>query len=454
LAKASPRKTAWDLHKAVWADGAYANLAWPTLLTRSGLSEKDRRFATELAYGSLRVSGQLTQVLAAAGDANPNRWQKEVLWVLQLGAYQLLHMRTPAHAAVSESVSLTREVGMPRASGLVNAVLRKVSARSLDEWLELLCREMPDETACLAAAYGHPEWVVTKLRSSLEREGRAAEIEALLASHNTPARVTAALLPGLAEPQESDARTPFSPIGVYLDGDPSQNPLVADGRARIQDEGSQLAALVCARGVAMRGGEKILDMCSGPGGKTAVLLAEASATGSHLTSVEVAPHRAQLVRTAIEGFGPNAPCDVLVADATELDAGLFDRILLDAPCSGLGALRRRPEARWTKEPSDLPTLVHTQARLLDAAVERLAEGGLLTYVTCSPVISETSDQITAVLNRHSDMEALDTSELVSNISSSRVDAAKVGSAVQLWPHRHGTDAMFIQTLRKRGGPTG
>lgn len=452
MTKASPRKTAWELHKAVWADGAYANLMWPTLLKRSGLSEKDRRFATELAYGSLRVSGQLTEILAAAGNANPNRWQKEVLWVLQLGAYQLLHMRTPAHAAVSESVSLAKNVGMARASGLVNAILRKVSNRSLDEWLHTLCQNA-DETACLAVAYGHPEWVVRELRASLNREGRGAEIEALLASHNAAARVTAAMLPGLSEPQEADERTPFSPIGVYLEGDPAENADVAHGRARIQDEGSQLAAQVCARGVRMNLGERVLDMCSGPGGKTAVLLSEASASGSHVTAVEIAPHRAQLVRKAIEGFGPDAPCDVVVADATALDSGPFDRVLLDAPCSGMGALRRRPEARWTKEPGDLATLIHTQAKLLDAAVEYLAGGGLLTYVTCSPVVSETTDQIEALLERHPEMEVLDTYQLLSTIAVTPVTGSQVGSAVQLWPHRHGTDAMFIQTLRKRADST-
>jgi 16S rRNA (cytosine967-C5)-methyltransferase len=454
LARPSSRHSAWELLRAVWSDGAYANLVWPKILTRSGLTEQDRRFATELGYGTLRTSGQLREILARASGSNPGRWQPEVLWVLQLGAYQLLHMRTPTHAAVNESVSLARTVGVPRASGLVNAVLRKVSVHSLDEWLEALCREAKSETACLAMAYAHPEWMVEELRHSLEREGRDSEIEALLSSHNAPARVTAALLPGLVEPGEDEERTPYSPIGAYLQGDPSLDDRIGSAQARIQDEGSQLAALVAARALPLQEGYRVLDMCSGPGGKAAVLLSESVAVGAYLTALEVAPHRAELVKEALAGFGPDSPSEVLVADATKFDGGPFDRIVIDAPCSGLGALRRRPEARWTKEPGDLAALRESQAALLNAGARLLADGGVLVYVTCSPVVSETTDQISALLDQHPELVALNTSELLNRVTRQDVPTAGVGTAVQLWPHRHGTDAMFIQVLRKRAEPTG
>ena len=436
------------------SEGAYANLVWPKILKRSGLNEQDRRFATELGYGTLRTSGQLQEILGRASGASPARWQPEVLWVLQLGAYQLLHMRTPSHAAVNESVLLAKSVGVSRASGLVNAVLRKVSAHSLDEWLEALCRDAEDETACLAIAYAHPEWIVEELRQSLGREGRESEIEALLESHNVPARVTAALLPGLAVPGEGEERTPYSPIGSYLEGDPSVDERVTSAHARVQDEGSQLAALVAARALPLQKGQRILDMCSGPGGKAAVLLSEAVVAGAHLTALEVAPHRAELVKEALSGFGPDSPSDVVVGDATKLDGGPFDRIVIDAPCSGLGALRRRLEARWTKQPADLPALQETQAALLNAGTRLLADGGVLVYVTCSPVVSETTEQISALLERHPELEALDTAQLLNRVTRREVPMAGIGTAVQLWPHRHGTDAMFIQVLRKRDEPTG
>lgn len=453
LARPSSRQSAWELLRAVWSEGAYANLVWPKILARSGLTEQDRRFATELGYGTLRTSGQLREILARASGSNPGRWQPEVLWVLQLGAYQLLHMRTPAHAAVNESVSLARTVGVSRASGLVNAVLRKVSVHSLDEWLGALCREVEDETACLAIAYAHPEWMVEELRKSLAREGRDSEIEALLSSHNTPARVTAALLPGLATPEEEEERTPYSPIGVYLEGDPSLDSRITSAQARIQDEGSQLAALVASRALPLHEGQRILDMCSGPGGKAAVILSESVAVGAHLTALEVSPHRAELVKEALAGFGPDSPSEVLVADATKFDGGPFDRIVIDAPCSGLGALRRRPEARWTKEPEGLKNLHETQAALLNAGTQLLSDGGVLVYVTCSPVVSETTDQISALLERHPELEALNTAELLKTVTRQRVPSAGIGTAVQLWPHRHGTDAMFIQVLRRRVEPT-
>ncbi|MEY2900184.1 MAG: hypothetical protein RL247_350, partial [Actinomycetota bacterium] len=219
-----------------------------------------------------------------------------------------------------------------------------------------------------------------------------------------------------------------------------------------QDEGSQLAALVAAQGIPMRPGEHILDACSGPGGKTAVLAAFAGSVGAHVTAYEIAPHRAELVREAIAGLSDPSVCEVTVADATKI-TGSFDRILLDAPCSGLGALRRRPEARWVKQESDLAELHELQARLLDACLDALRPGGVLTYVTCSPVVSETSGAIANALSRHRDVVAVNTAPLLEGLMSTPIPSVAVGTAVQLWPHRHGTDAMFIQVLQKHPSMT-
>ena len=449
LSNTSPRQAAWRLLRSVWREGSYANIVWPKILRESGLSESDRRYATELAYGTLRHTGTLVEMLRNASGKNPNSWQPEVSWVLQLGCYQLLYMRTASHAAVNETVSLARHVGFSRATGLVNAVLRKVSAKPLDEWLVALCQSSTSELECLAVAYAHPSWIVAELQQALAREGREAEIEALLGAHNTPARVTAALLPGLASPGAEEDLTPYSPLGVFLSGDPGDDERVRAARARIQDEGSQLAALVAAQGVPMRPGERILDACSGPGGKTAVLAAVAHQVGAHVSALEIAPHRAELVTQAISALSDSGTCDVQVGDATAL-TGEYDRILLDAPCSGLGALRRRPEARWVKKAEDLEQLHQLQQRLLDSCLGALAPGGVLTYVTCSPVVSETTEAIMTALQRHPDVTALDTAPLLDRVSRRPIPDAAVGTAVQLWPHRHQTDAMFIQVLRKHG----
>jgi len=449
LSNTSPRQAAWRLLRSVWREGSYANIVWPKILRESGLSESDRRYATELAYGTLRHTGTLVEILRNASGKNPNSWQPEVSWVLQLGCYQLLYMRTASHAAVNETVSLARHVGLSRATGLVNAVLRKVSAKPLDEWLVALCQSSTSELECLAGAYAHPSWIVAELQQALARERREAEIEALLGAHNTPARVTAALLPGLASPGAEEDLTPYSPLGVFLSGDPGDDERVRAARARIQDEGSQLAALVAAQGVPIRPGERILDACSGPGGKTAVLASVAHQVGAHVRALEIAPHRAELVTQAISALSDSGTCDVQVGDATAL-TGEYDRILLDAPCSGLGALRRRPEARWVKKAEDLEQLHQLQQRLLDSCLGALAPGGVLTYVTCSPVVSETTDAISSALQRHPDVTALDTAPLLDRVSRRPIPDAAVGSAVQLWPHRHGTDGMFIQVLRKHG----
>jgi 16S rRNA (cytosine967-C5)-methyltransferase len=216
----------------------------------------------------------------------------------------------------------------------------------------------------------------------------------------------------------------------------------------VQDEGSQLAALALSRARPIAAGERWLDLCAGPGGKAALLAAEAAGGGATLVANELVPTRARLVRNALAVFDP-AP-DVLEGDglrfATEAPDG-FDRILLDAPCTGLGALRRRPEARWRKQASDVAELTRLQAALLDAAVAALKPGGILAYVTCSPHVDETRGVVDAALARHPGLSAIDTPAVVQAIATRDLELP-AETSVQLWPHRHGTDAMFISLLTK------
>jgi len=191
-------------------------------------------------------------------------------------------------------------------------------------------------------------------------------------------------------------------------------------------------------------------MCAGPGGKTALLAAEAGDSGAKILASEVSPHRAKLVSSSTEAIRRKFPrlLRIETADSTLGRTGRFSRILLDAPCSGIGALRRRPEARWAKSPEQLQQLLKIQRDLLYSGVNALNSGGVLAYVTCSPVQQETTHQISHILRRFPDLEVLDTPRILESIVCSPISGHERGSAVQLWPHRHGTDAMFIQLLKR------
>ncbi len=453
--QATPRRIAYDVVHAVSAEDAYANLVLPQRLRRASLHGADAAFATELAYGTLRRRGFYDAVIREASGRELDAIDPAALDLLCLGAHQLLAMSTPVHAAVDETVGLTRPLGLQRATGFVNAVMRRISERTLEEWTALLLRGVDDPDERLAITTAHPLWVVDALRAALEREGRGDELEALLHADNVPARVTLAALPGLAQPADigDDVEpTPYSPLGRRAaSGDPGDDPAVAAGRVRVQDEGSQLAALALSRARPVAAGERWLDLCAGPGGKAALLAAEARQHGAHLTANEVVPARAGLVRRALSAVDPEV--EVRTSDGRDIgrtDPAGFDRILLDAPCTGLGALRRRPEARWRKRSGDVPELAALQTQLLDAAVDALAPGGVLAYVTCSPHPDETTAVVDAVLDTRADVTRIDTAAVLAGVVREPLDLGDLDGAVQLWPHRHGTDAMFIQLLTVTG----
>jgi 16S rRNA (cytosine967-C5)-methyltransferase len=277
-----------------------------------------------------------------------------------------------------------------------------------------------------------------------------------LAEDNVAPRVSIAALPGLASVAELDAySTTFSPVGATLDsGDPLDLPAVRAGHARVQDEGSQLAALALSRSRPIVPGERWLDLCAGPGGKAALLAAEAVLAGATLIANEIVPARAQLVRNALAVF--TTPPQVWELDGTVIGRDFpaaFDRILLDAPCTGLGALRRRPEARWRKAPRDVAMLSGLQSKLLDSALTALRPGGIVAYVTCSPHLAETKVIVESALKKWGTrVSRLDTPTVVATLADSPVERFTTANGesahVQLWPHRHGTDAMFIQLLTK------
>ncbi|WCD92158.1 RsmB/NOP family class I SAM-dependent RNA methyltransferase [Microbacterium sp. nov. GSS16] len=448
------RWVAYDVLRAVSDDDAYANLLLPKLIGDANLNPQDAGLATELAYGTLRRRGTYDAIIAEAAGRPVEQIDPVVLDALRLGAHQLLSTRVAAHAAVNESVSLVAAEAGRGASGFANAVLRRIGRDDADAWQQRIEAGARSDDERLALRTAHPVWVIRALRRALAAEGRGDELDALLASDNDAPEVTLAALPGLAEP--GSPRRPYAPTAFGSPGgDPRRVIADANGTIRVQDEGSQLVALALAAAAPVRAGERWLDLCAGPGGKTAMLAALAREAGADLEANEVIPARAGLVRHAVRPLPVEVP--VHEEDGRVLAAqhpAFFDRILVDAPCTGLGALRRRPEARWRKSPEDVAELVELQTQLLDAAIDALVPGGIVGYATCSPHLAETTGVVTEILRRRDDIVELDARAVMTGVSRSPIDLAPrtaegPGSgSVQLWPHRHGTDAMFLALLQR------
>jgi 16S rRNA (cytosine967-C5)-methyltransferase len=429
------RLVAYDVLRAVDEKDAYANLELSRLLRERRLDGRDAALATELVGGTLRMRGAYDAVLDQLVD---RRLDAPVRDALRLGAHQVLSMRVPGHAAVSTTVDLVKRRIGHRPAGLVNAVLRKVGSRSLDDWLA---------GSSLADRTSHPQWVVDALAEALDRPG---ELEALLAADNTRPTVSLVARPGLADRSElGGTQSALSPYGVELEGgDPGALAAVREGRAGVQDVGSQLVALALARAGLTDRDERWLDVCAGPGGKAALLGALAAERGARLLANERQPHRAALVAQNLRAL-PAGAASVVCGDGTRppWPEASFDRVLVDAPCSGLGALRRRPESRWRRSPADLDALVPLQVALLDQALSAVRPGAVVLYATCSPVVAETAGVVAEVAGRRSDAVLEPLGDLLPEVEDGA--SAHLDGAVQLWPHRHGTDAMFLALLRRR-----
>jgi len=446
------RTVALDVLRAVRERDAYANLLLPALLRERGLAGRDAALATELSYGTLRGQGTYDAVIAACSSRGLDRIDPPVLDVLRLGAHQLLATRVGAHAAVATSVDLARQVSGPGAAGFVNAVLRRVATRDLEAWITATAPgRAADLPGHLAARYSHPRWIVGAISAALGEDAATGlgETEAVLAASAGRPRVALCALPGLASQAELVAGgaepARWSPFGAYLEsGDPAAVAAVAQGRAAVQDEASQLAALALTRVDAGAPDRRWLDLCAGPGGKARLLAGLAAGGGARLLAADARLHRARLVRAAV-----SAAAGVIVADGTApaWRPGSFDRVIADVPCSGLGALRRRPEARWRKSPADVAALGGLQRRLLASALEAARPGGAVAYVTCSPHVDETRAVVADVLRARDDVAVLDAPAVLAEVPGLR-SPGPGGRYAQFWPHRHGTDAIFLALLQR------
>ncbi len=437
----NPRMVAIDLLARVAESDSYINLLLPSFLTKAQVPDSDRGLIQELSYGTLRWQLQYDTFLdhfTAGKVLSP-----KLRIAIRLGMHQLFRMRVPAHAAIHETVELVK-IFERSAAGMANAVLRNADRAGFENLLtECTAGKRLEES--LAIRYSHPTWVVSALRSALELDGKQDQLEQLLEANNETPTVNLAALPytKAAEFLTAEGLEPGSaaPTAFLAQGNPEA--YLATPGVRVQDQGSQLVALALLE-VADKSGHW-LDMCAGPGGKAAMLQAGISQAGGTLDCLEPIPNRADLVRSALN---PNLQSNVKVGFGQDAKPEFYDAVLLDAPCSGLGSVRRKPESRWRKTTDQLSGLTKTQAELLNAATTALKSGGFLLYSTCSPLVIETNTQIKQLLDTHPELELVNANEVLNRISPDLKMSTNRKTA-QLWTHLHATDAMFIAILRKK-----
>jgi 16S rRNA (cytosine967-C5)-methyltransferase len=404
--------------------GAYANLALPGLLRRTTLSPSDRAAATDLVYGSLRMRAALDFALAPLSRQPLDRLEPLVLRGLRLGAYALLFGGTAPHAAVAETVGAVARAGHRGQAGYVNAVLRRLAAAP-PAWPD----PDRDPVGWATTRGSHPAWIVEEALARLGPE----EMRALVEADNTRPEVSLRATPGrvgrdellaeLAAAGVSARPSPLSPDCVLLErGDPGRLPAVREGRAVVQDAASALVAPAVGAGP----GDLVADLAAGPGGKAGHL----AALGARVLAVEFQPGRARLVAETARRLGVADRLHTVVGDGRRppLRPAGADAALVDAPCTNLGSLRRRPEARWRHGPEDLPELVELQLELLEAAAEVVRPGGTVLYSVCTWTGAETDGVVAELLERRDEL---------------RLDETR-----QLWPHRDGADGMFLARLFK------
>ena len=433
------RLLVYDILQEVNRSDGYSNLLLPQALADADFEQRDKGFATELLYGTLRMQGRHDYIAAQVSDRAWSEVDAGIVDVVRLGAHQLFEMRVPSHAAVSATVELARKVIGESKASFVNALLRKMSAQTLDQWLEPV-NQIKDPVTRLAIMCSHPEWIVSAYYDLLRDY---AEVEKLLSANNLPASPTLVWWPGRSTQEEFIAlgavSTAYSPYGLKYEGTPSSLEAVRHRRAGVQDEGSQLVASIFASVVAKE--KSWLDLCAGPGGKAALLASLAKENGKDFTANEISKPRAELVKQVI------GTARLWVGDGRDIASHdeKFGAILADVPCTGLGALRRRPEVRWRRQVSDLRALTQLQRELSDAAISVLENEGYFGYATCSPHLAETSIQVKDILTNHPELELIDLTQYL----PVGLHGAIRDGALSLWTHRHETDAMYLAVFRKK-----
>ncbi|HET6304207.1 MAG TPA: 16S rRNA (cytosine(967)-C(5))-methyltransferase RsmB [Myxococcota bacterium] len=428
--------------------GAYADLALRAALGRSALPARDRALATELVLGTLRWRGRLDFLLAHVLERDVAELEPGLATLLRLGAFQIaVAERIPVRAAVDESVRCARAAGFGRAAGLANAALRRLAREHATLALPALDA---DPLAHLVHSLSIPRWIAERW---LARFGPAEAAELARASNEVPPLVVRAnrlrtdreqLLAELRERFADAHACRFAPDGIVLGrgGDPGGDPAFRDGRFTVQDEGSQLVVEL----LDPRPGERVLDACAAPGGK-ATASAERTGERGSVVALDRNRRRVGLVARDARRLGL-ASVLAVAADASRplpvADGRLFDRALVDAPCSGLGTLRRNPDLRWRLRPGDPGSLAALQRSLLDRAAGALRPGGVLVYSTCTLLEEENEGVVSDFLARHDGFRQSAARELPAHLRP----LADADGFVRTLPHRHDADGFVMARLER------
>jgi 16S rRNA (cytosine967-C5)-methyltransferase len=391
------RELARRVLERIERDKAWATPALDGELARASLDDRDRRLASELVYGVLRHRTRIDRALAAHADLK--KTPPRVVIALRVAAYQLMFLdRVPPYAIVDDAVEAARESGGPKLGGFANAVLRKIVS-SKEPAFPTDLRER------IAVEFSLPAWIVEELAVATDElaiRAAAFAMSAPLVARANRRRTTRTALMELLETAGVTTRAvdvaPGTPQAFAIDnlGDPGRSPSFISGQWTVQDAGAQLVAHFAAP----RGGMKILDACAGVGGK-ATHLAELADDAAHIDAADRSTTKLELAAGTAQRLGIQS-LHRQVCDLTDPRAPLatdYDLIVLDAPCTGLGVLRRHPDAKWRLIPDDVPRLARVQAELLDAVVPRLAPGGALVYSVCTFTRAEGPDQARAFAAR-------------------------------------------------------
>ncbi|MCP5057810.1 MAG: 16S rRNA (cytosine(967)-C(5))-methyltransferase RsmB [bacterium] len=428
--------------------GAYADLALSGALRRSGLSPRDRAFVTELVYGTLRWRGHLDALLRAVLDRPNERLEALVTTLLRVGAYQIVFEHSvPSSAAVDQTVRCARALGVSRAAGLVNAVLRRLARGH-----ETIPMPSLEDDACghLVDALSLPSPIAERWLARLGPEEAALLAEAsnkvppLVARLNPQRTDRETLLDELRSRLPDVKACRYAPLGVNLGhhGYPGHDPAFLEGRFTIQDEGSQLVVEL----LDPRPGERVLDVCAAPGGKAGAI-AERVGEQGRVDAYDRNPRRLGLVARSARRLGlGNVQTREVDATRPLPDEGtLFDRVLVDAPCSGLGTLRRNPDARWRFDEANVGRLVEIQQQILRRSAAALRPGGTLVYSTCTLLPEENEAVVEGFLTEAKDFTPCKPEALPEVVQPLIGDAGWLST----WPHRHDTDGFFAARLERK-----
>jgi 16S rRNA (cytosine967-C5)-methyltransferase len=420
------RALALEAIRRVIDEGAYSNLLIPSLLGRSGLDQRDRAFVSEMAYGTLRRLLVLDRAIEAKANRPVDRMSPGARHALRLGAYQLFEMHVPPHAAVGETVEL---VG-GREKGFVNAVLRKLASGSAPVVAGV------DDKA-VSARTGLAPWAVRELRSQagddVERAAAAlAERGPLTLRVNTCRTTTDALARALRDAGHEPQPGAIARDCLVLEkGDPATLPGFAEGWFTIQDQASAFVVQV----LDPQPGERVVDVCAAPGGKTLATACLVQPDGV-VVAADLASRRLGLIRRTADRLGLE-PILVAQDGASPALTGPFDRVLVDAPCSGIGSARRRPELLWRVPKERLSQLARRQVAISAAVADLLKPGGRLVYSVCTFPRAETDAACDAIQRHRPDLRPIETSGPDGDVARHR-----------LWPHLHGTDGMFVAAFER------